>query len=122
MNVTASPARKRPLPLRIVGFVLFLYHFFRELVLANLDLASIVLSKKREHIQPGFIEYPVDHLSKLEIFVLSHCITITPGSATIEVTPDHSRLVLHILDTRRAEQMVRSIREDLEEPILRWTR
>jgi multisubunit Na+/H+ antiporter MnhE subunit len=122
VNVTASSAKKRPLPLRIVGFVLFLYHFFRELVLANFDLASLVLSKKREHIEPGFIEYPVAHLSKLEILILSHCITLTPGSATIEVTPDYSRLVLHILDLRKADAMVRSIREGLEIPLLRWTR
>ncbi len=120
---TVAASSKRPLLLRIWGFIYFLYAFFRELVLANIHLARLVLSpERRDSIVPGFIFYPVDHLSKLEILVLSHCITLTPGSATVEVSKDFSMLTIHILDTRTSEAMVRSIKNDLEAPLLGWTR
>lgn len=122
MSVASSSIQKRPLPLRAWGLLRFVYHFFRELILANIHLAKVVLTKERDLIQPGFIEYPVGHLTKFEIFVLSHCITLTPGSATIEVSPDFTSLTLHILDLRVANEFVKSIQRDLEVPILRWTR
>lgn len=122
MRATASSQRRRPLPLRVWGFFRFLLYFFRALFLAAIDMARVVLSRQRKQIVPGFIEYSVDHLSKLEILVLSHCITLTPGSATVEVAPDFSSLTIHVLDTRIVDAVVKSIREDLEDPILRWTR
>jgi len=122
MTVAATPVTKRPLLLRAWGFVVFVFHFFRELVLANLDLTILLLSGKYKEIEPGFIEYPVDHLTRRELLILSHCITLTPGSATIEVARDFSKLVIHVLDMRRKEALIRSIREGLEGPILRWTR
>jgi len=126
MTFTATPTTRRPsLPrvlLRLWGFVLFVAPFFRELVLANLDLTLLLLSGKYRQIEPGFIEYPVDHLSRREILLLSHCLTLTPGSATVEISPDYSRLVIHVLDVRRKDQVIRTIREGLERPLLRWTR
>lgn len=122
MKAEASAPRKRPLPLRAWGLLLFVYQFFLELVLANIHLAKVVLTKERERIEPGFILYPVAHLTKFEIFLLSHCITITPGSATIDVSPDFATLTLHILDLRGKDEFVESIRTGLELPILRWTR
>ncbi len=122
MKYTASAPRRRPLPLRLWGFALFIFYFFRALLLANIDLAKVVLTEKRKRIVPGFISYQVDHLSKLEILVLSHCITLTPGSATIEIAPDFSYLTLHVLDTLTSDALVKSIQNDLEAPILKWSR
>ena len=47
---------------------------------------------------------------------------IVSGSATVEVSKDFSMLTIHILDTRTSEAMVRSIKNDLEAPLLGWTR
>lgn len=123
MKGTASPpVKKRPLPLRVWGFFLFLLYFIRAVVRANVELAIVVLSKRRKEIVPGFIDYPVDHLSPLEILVLSHFISLTPGSTTVEVADDLSSLVVHVFDTRGLDDLLESIRVDLEAPILRWTR
>lgn len=122
MNAHDPSARKRPIPLRIAGFFLFLGYFLRALVLANLQLAKTVLFTKRDDLTPGFLAYPVEGLSKLEILVLSQCITLTPGTTTVEVAPDFTRLTLHALDARDPAATVRGIRDELEAPILRWTR
>src|SRR5690606_33372573 len=95
VNAHDTSPRKRPLPLRIAGFFLFLGYFLRALVLANLQLARTVLFTKRQDLTPGFLTYPVEGLSRLEILLLSHCITLPPGTTTVEISPDFTRLTLH---------------------------
>lgn len=122
MSSSASSPRRRPFVLRVIGFVLFVLYFLRALVLANLLLTKTILFEKREDLAPGFLTYPVGHLSKFEILLLSHCITLTPGTTTVEISPDFTRLVLHALYARDPEATVIGIRSDLERPLLRWTR
>lgn len=122
MSSTVSSLRKRPFPVRVVGFLVFLLHFLRALVLANLQMAAVVLFKKNADLHPGFIDYPTEGLTKLEILVLSHCITLTPGTTSVEVSPDFTRLTVHALDARDAAGIVDGIRADFERPIQGWTR
>lgn len=122
MTASPSPSPRRPLPLRAAGFLLFLAYFLRALIVANLQLARTILLVKREDLAPGFLDYPVQGLSKLEILVLSHLITLTPGTTTVEVSADFTRLVLHALDARSPEATREEIRATLQTPILWWTR
>jgi multisubunit Na+/H+ antiporter MnhE subunit len=105
-----------------VGFVSFIVHFLRALVIANVQVARAVLFQRCEDLAPGFLCYPVEGLSKLEILVLSHCITLTPGTTTVEISADFTRLVVHAFDARDPEATVSDIQRELEAPILRWTR
>lgn len=122
MSASTVASQKRSLVSRAVGLFLFVLAFLRALVLANLQLAKTILFVKREDLSPGFVTYPVEHLSKLEILVLSHCITLTPGTTTVEISDDFKTLTLHALDARDPEGTVKSIQDELERPILRWTR
>lgn len=117
-----STIQKRSIFSQVLGFFLFVLAFLRALVVAALQLTKTVLFEKTENLSPGFFTYPVENLSKLEIIVLSHCITLTPGSTTVEISPDFKKLTLHALDTRDPEAVIDSIREELERPLLRWTR
>jgi multisubunit Na+/H+ antiporter MnhE subunit len=118
---TTSPQR-RPLLRRVLGFVLFAVLFLRALVVASLQITRTILFEKRGTLAPGFLTYPVEELSPFEILVLSHCITLTPGTTTVEISADFTQLTLHALDARDPEATVSSIRSDLEVPILWWTR
>ncbi|HLT31232.1 MAG TPA: Na+/H+ antiporter subunit E [Myxococcaceae bacterium] len=120
---TQAPASRLPRPLaRAVGFVLFLFAFLHALIMANLQLAAVVLFKRKEDLNPGFIVYRVNGLSRFEIFVLAQCISLTPGTATVEISRDYQRLLIHSLDTEAPELVCKDIRRTLEAPILRWTR
>lgn len=121
MNSLPRP-RRRTFPQRVLGFFAFVTRFLHALVLANLRLARTILFEKRETLAPGFLVYPVEGLSKLEILVLSHCITLTPGTTTVEVSSDFTQLVLHALDARNPEKTMQEIRTGLEAPLLRWSR
>jgi len=118
---SSSPNRRSVL-LRVLGFLLFLLYFLRAFIFANLQLAKTILFEKRESLTPDFLSYPVEHLSKFEILLLTHCISLTPGTTTVEISPDFKRLTLHALDAKDPEATLRSIRDELEAPILGWTR
>lgn len=119
--MSRSP-RRNSLPARALGLVLFAWCFTRELLLANITVARTVLLQPRSALAPGFVTYDLSGLSPFEIVVLTHCITLTPGTTSVEVSPDHSTLLVHALDARDPEGVRASIRTGLEAPLLRWTR
>lgn len=116
-----TPRTSGPLA-RTVGFLVWVVVFLRALIQANLSLAATVLFKKREELQPGFFTYRVDRLSRFEILVLAQCITLTPGTTTVQVSRDFQTLLVHSLDVSTPDATREEIRRDLEAPILRWTR
>jgi multisubunit Na+/H+ antiporter MnhE subunit len=101
------------------GFVL---HFGRELVMANVAVAKSVLFQRRAALAPGFLNYELSGLRPFEIVILTHCITLTPGTASVEVSEDQQCLVVHALDASDPDGVRRSIKEGLEAPLLAWTR
>lgn len=118
-----SPSQpKRSLLFRFFSFFVFLGYFLRALVMANVQLAKAVLFQKLERLSPGFLTYPLEGLSRFEILVLTHCITLTPGTTSVEISPDFRELLVHAFDSSDPASIVEEIKRDLEAPLLRWTR
>lgn len=109
-------------PARVVGFLMFIVHFTRELVMANIAIAKSVLLHKNSELAPGFLSYPLKGLSRFEILVLTHSITLTPGTASVQISDDYSELVVHAFDARDPDAVRASIKTGLETPLLAWTR
>lgn len=122
MSTPERASTSHPWPLRIVGFLVYLVCFSRELVLANISLAKAVLFMKRADMAPGFLTYPLKGLNRFEILILTHTITLTPGTTSVEVAPDFSVLTVHAFDARDPEAVRASIKNGLETPLLAWTR
>lgn len=121
MTAHASTRTRRPLPARAFALVLFCLHFLRALIVSNIQMAAVVLFRPVRSLSPGFIRYPIGGLSEMEIILLSHCITLTPGTTSVEVSDDRQTLLVHALDARDADQARASIKQ-LEAPLLAWTR
>ena len=64
---------------RALALLVFLAVFGKELLVSNLQLARVVLFRSNASLKPEIFLYPVAGLTKLEILLLSHCITLTPG-------------------------------------------
>ena len=67
-----------------------IFVFFWEMVKANLSMVGIVLTGKRNHCQSGIIRVPADKELKSEygLAMVSNCITMTPGTITVDVAED----------------------------------
>lgn len=77
------------------AFGLLLY-FFKEFIVANLRIAQDILSRKY-YMHPTLVALPLDVRSDFEITMLASVITLTPGTLSIDLSPDRKFLYLHAL-------------------------
>jgi multicomponent Na+:H+ antiporter subunit E len=107
---------------RIVNGLWFAICFVQALVIANVQMVRVVLFRSIPDLTPDFITYPIAGLSTLEIVILSHCITLTPGTTSVEISKDRKHLLVHALDAGDPDAVRASIKKELETPLLAWTR
>ncbi|MEQ8821270.1 MAG: Na+/H+ antiporter subunit E [Sumerlaeia bacterium] len=74
----------------------FLWDFIWDLTLSNLRLAWDVLTPKNYHYI-RLVRIPVSDLTPGEIALLSHRITLTPGTLTCGVDEDRGVLLVHAM-------------------------
>ncbi|MFQ3588218.1 MAG: Na+/H+ antiporter subunit E [Fimbriimonadaceae bacterium] len=91
-----SYIRRAPRLLGLIGF------FFAELILANLRLAWEVV-QPRPKFSPGIIAVPLEAKTDAEITILAILISLTPGTVSINVSPDRRFLYVHMLNIPEAD-------------------
>jgi len=87
-------------PKSILYTFMFLLTFLQELVKANLDVARRVITPSLP-INPGIVEVKTKLQSKIARVVLADCITLTPGTFTLEVVEDS--LFIHWIDVKSTD-------------------
>lgn len=107
---------------RVIAFIKFIFIFLREFIKSNITVAIIVLAKKRSDIHPGFFHYDVSDLNRVEIYVLSHCITLTPGTCVVDWDEQKESLVVHVLHTCNMHDVKQGIDQNIKDNILKFTR
>lgn len=96
------------LPLRLGRAVLLFLVLLRELWLSSVAVARAVLAPKGSQ-QSAIVAVPLTLRTDLGITTLANCITLTPGTTSLHVSPDRSVLYVHALDAASAEEVVESI-------------
>lgn len=106
---------------RTVAAAVFSWIFMREFVLSCVQLVRAVLFTPVSRLRPSIILYDIEGLTRLEALLLSHCISLTPGTTTVKVSPDFRQFTLHILDGD-PDEVRASIDRTLKRGILAFTR
>ncbi|WP_198263702.1 Na+/H+ antiporter subunit E [sulfur-oxidizing endosymbiont of Gigantopelta aegis] len=88
-----------------IALVRYLVYFMIELVKANLDLASRVLSKKIP-LDPTMIEIKTSMQSELGRLLLANSITLTPGTLSVDVKGE--RILVHWIDCYQKADLVQA--------------
>ncbi|MGZ9811584.1 Na+/H+ antiporter subunit E [Pseudoroseicyclus sp. H15] len=70
-----------------------------DIVIANVEVALIVLFKPRDKIHSQWVTVPLELTSPEAITVLAGTITLTPGTVTAMLSADASCLLVHCLHT-----------------------
>jgi len=104
------------------AFFRWLGAFIKALLLAQWRVAQIILLPRRFPIHPGFFTLQLDDLSDIEIIILTHSISLTPGTTSVEVDSERGELLIHALEAEDPEASIAAIRRDLLEPLLAFTR
>ena len=104
---------------RVVRIIRFGLSFLKELSLANLAVIRIVYKPGLKNwLKPGFIEYPLTVNTDFTITLLANSITLTPGTLSVDVSPDKKFLYIHFLHIDDPAKARKSIKNGLERPIL----
>ncbi len=113
-----APAEPKVVP-RPLGLLLLSVAFVRELFLSAFAVTKEAW-RPTLAIAPGIIAVPITVESDLEVTVLASLISLTPGTLSMEVTPDRKTLFVHALTVEGdGEALRRSIRDRLEAPVKR---
>lgn len=107
---------------RVVAFLRFIVRFAVEFLRANAKVAWAVLFRARSSFRPDFVRYDISDLTRAEILLLSYCVSLTPGSTTVEISDDFKELTLHALDAERPDALRSEIDRTLKHGILAFTR
>lgn len=83
--------RSLPRLLAYVALVLW------DIVVANVQVAAIILFRPNRAIQSAWITVPVDLTQPEAIAMLAGTITMTPGTVTADMSPDGRALLIHSL-------------------------
>jgi multisubunit Na+/H+ antiporter MnhE subunit len=107
---------------RVLGAVRFIAIFSRAFLASCWSIGRAALFGSIDSLEPRLISYDVRGLSRFEIFLLSHCISLTPGTTTVDISDDLSTFILHVLDTNDPDEVRRDIDKTFRQGILAFTR
>jgi multicomponent Na+:H+ antiporter subunit E len=88
--------------------------FIQELIKANLSVLRIVLSR-RIQVRSGVIAFPTALRHEVALTMLANMITLTPGTLTLDISPDKRYLFVHTLNLQDPEEVKRDIHRAFEQ-------
>lgn len=81
-----------------------------DIMVANVQVAMIVLFKPNDKMQPNWINIPLDLRTPEAISVLASTITLTPGTLSADLSEDGQSLLVHALDAPDPD----AVRDDIK--------
>ncbi|MEM7782249.1 MAG: Na+/H+ antiporter subunit E [Planctomycetota bacterium] len=90
-----------PVLLAIRGLLTYVPYLIREIVVSNLEVTKIILSRKMP-LQRNMIEVEAGQKTELGKVIFANSITLTPG--TVSVSTQKDRILVHALSFAGAEE------------------
>ena len=78
---------------RALGFIAF---YIWEIFISSLRVAHDVLTPTH-HMRPGVLAVSLDARTAVEITLLANLVSLTPGTLSLDVSPDRRVLYLHVM-------------------------
>jgi len=98
--------------------VRFAVLYIIDLILSSVQVA-VDVCRPRLNVCPGVVGIPLTAESDAEITVLANLISLTPGTLSLDVSPDRRTLYVHAMDLEDGPDALRTdIQETLEKRVL----
>lgn len=91
--------------------------FIFEVIKANIQVA-LWIPRSNAHLRPAFIRIPLTIRHELGLVSLAQMITLTPGTLSLEFTPEHDFLLVHVIHAPDPEAVIREIKDVFERPLI----
>lgn len=99
---------------RVVRLVVY---FLYELLASSVRVAWDVVTP-RHRSNPAIIRMPLDAKSDLEILLVTNLISLTPGTLSLDVTPDRSCLIVHAMFADDPDALIDELKNGMERMVL----
>ena len=84
-----------------------------ELIVSSIKVAWDVITP-RHRAKPGILAVPLDVRSDAAVTVLANLVSLTPGSLSLDVSEDRSKLFVHVMFIENLESVRAEIKEKIE--------
>lgn len=99
----------------------FLVYFLKEVIVSSLRVAWDVITPAYYN-RPGIVAIPLNARTDLEITLIANLISLTPGTLSLDVSPDRRTLYIHAMFAEDPDAIRREIRDGLERRLLELMR
>lgn len=93
------------------------FYFLWALVVANLRLAYDLLTPGID-TQPAIVAMPLDAQTDAEITLVASLISLTPGTLSMDVSPDRKVLYIHAMYANNPDELIASLKNGFEKRVL----
>jgi len=85
-----------------------------DIVVANFEVAWIILTKRDRDLRSAWLVIPLDVRQPEAITTLAGTISLTPGTVSADVSSDGRLLLVHALDVADTEEAIAKIKSRYE--------
>lgn len=100
----------RPKSIRLGKMFSYVIMVLWDIIVANLQVAWIVLSVPNARLKPAWIVVPLELKQPEAITVLAGTITLTPGTVSADLSNEGHSLLIHVLHTDDPD----AVRDDIK--------
>lgn len=104
---------------RLPGMVPYILLVVWDIVVANIQVAWIVLTVPNSKLKPAWIVVPLELKYPEAISTLAGTITLTPGTVTADLSDEGNCLLVHVLHTDDPDAVRDDIKTRYERRLLR---
>lgn len=108
----------RPKGIRLGKMAVYTLIVLWDIIVANIEVAWIILTKSNARMQPKWVIVPLDLKTPEAITVLAGTITLTPGTVSADLSDEGHSLLVHALDAPDADAVRDQIKERYERRLL----
>lgn len=114
----ASPLfGENPYFLRVWRVLRLVFRFVYELIVSSLQVVWDVITPT--HLsRPGIIAVPLDAKEEFEILLVANLISLTPGSLSLDLSPDRKTLYVHAMFVDDPEAIRRELKSGIERRVM----
>ncbi|ABG33030.1 Na+/H+ antiporter subunit E [Roseobacter denitrificans] len=104
----------RPESIRAGKFLVYCLIVLWDIIVANIEVAWIILTKSNAKLKPKWVEVPLDLRQPEAITILAGTITLTPGTVSADLSNEGRSLLVHALDAEDANAVRDEIKNRYE--------
>lgn len=101
---------ERPVRFRLVRMSFYVLLVLWDILVANVEVAWIILTRRNANMRPAWIVVPLDLRQPEAITILAGTITLTPGTVSTDVSNKGHYLLIHVLHTDDPD----AVRDDIK--------